>query len=171
MIKGIVLTGILILANVSARSAIAQSFYQPGTLVDGRVDDILSDRDIPTGQKGFAKDYKIEVMADDRLEIVASSSAFDTIVTIINQSGSAIAENDDGAVGTDSLLFVKIPKSGNYVVRVQSFGGSRGGRFSLIVTRLQPIPFSSSGDSPQNSLQKLPQNPKVKPQGKSPGKL
>jgi Bacterial pre-peptidase C-terminal domain len=171
VIKGYLLATILILGAASARSAIAQSFYQPGILVNGRVDDILSDRDIPTGQKGFAKDYKIEVMADDRLEIVVSSSAFDTVVTLLNQAGSAIAENDDGAVGTDSLLFVKIPKSGSYVVRVQSFGGSRGGKFSLTVTRLQPIPFNPFGDFPQNSLQKSPQNPQIKPQEKSPGKL
>jgi Bacterial pre-peptidase C-terminal domain len=168
MIKGILLATTLIFPiSLTVPPAIAQSFYQPGTLVNGRVNDILSDRDIPTGQKGFAKDYKIEVKAEDRLEIVVTSSAFDTVVTLLDRAGSAIAENDDGAVGTDSLLFVKIPKSGSYIVRVQSFGGSRGGKFSLIVTRLQPIPFNSSMDSLQNSLQ----NSQIEPPGKSLGKL
>jgi len=145
MIKTILIIGILFWAN---SMAIAQSFYQPRTLTNGKVSDILSDRDIPNGLKGFAKDYKIEVMVDDRLEIVANSNSFDTVVTLLNQEGNAIAENDDGVIGTDSLLFVKIPKSGKYTVRVQSFGGSRGGKFNLSVTRLQPVPFSAPLSSP-----------------------
>jgi hypothetical protein len=140
MLKFILITSLFLSDN----GAIAQSspFYQPRALINGKVTDTLSDRDIPTGQKGFAKDYKIKVTADDRLEIAVNSTAFDTVVTLLNAEGNAIAENDDGDVGSDSLLFVKIPKSGIYTVRVQSFGGSRGGKFTLTVTRLQPVPFS-----------------------------
>jgi len=148
MLKKILLASILFLNDSFFNSgAIAQSplqsqpFYQPKSLVNGKITDTLTDRDIPTGLKGFAKDYKIKATADDRLEIAANSTAFDTVVTLLNAEGNAIAENDDGEVGSDSLLFVKILKSATYTVRVQSFGGSRGGKFSLTVTRLQPIPF------------------------------
>jgi hypothetical protein len=132
-----------LLSTLGIGGEIAQNIpYRAIPLINGKAEDTLTDRDIPTGQKGFARDYKIEVQADDRLEISASSTAFDTVVSLLTKDGNAIAENDDGAVGTDSLLFVKIIKSGSYTVRVQSFGGSSGGKFRLTVTRLRPVPFS-----------------------------
>jgi hypothetical protein len=116
------------------------SFYAAIPLPKGSVTDTLSDRDIPTGQKGFAKDYAIETQAGDRLEIFASSEAFDTIVSLLGKDGDVVAENDDGeAEGTNSLLFYRIKKPGTYTIRVQSFGGSSGGKFTLSVTKLKPV--------------------------------
>ena len=116
------------------------SQYRPIPLTSDQVNDILTERDIPTGQKGFAKDYQVELSIDDRLEISVSSNAFDPIVSLLGKDGDAIAENDDGGSdGTDSLLFVKIKKAGSYIVRVQSFGGSSGGKFMLKVTKLRPV--------------------------------
>ncbi len=121
-------------------SAIAQP-YRPIPLVDGNeVKDVLTDKDIPTGQKGFARDYLIRAEKDDRLEISVTSDAFDTVVSLLSKEGEVIAENDDaGSDTTNSLLFVRIRRSGEYVVRVQSFGGSRGGKFTLKVTKLRPM--------------------------------
>ncbi len=121
-------------------SAIAQP-YRPIPLVGGNeVKDVLTDKDIPTGQKGFARDYLIRAEKDDRLEISVTSDAFDTVVSLLNKEGEVIAENDDaGSDTTNSLLFVRIRRSGEYVVRVQSFGGSRGGKFTLKVTKLRPM--------------------------------
>jgi len=121
-------------------SAIAQP-YKPIPLVGGNeVKDVLSDKDIPTGQKGFARDYLIKVDKDERLEISTTSDAFDTVVSLLSKDGEVIAENDDaGNDTTNSLLFVRIRRSGEYVVRVQSFGGSRGGKFTLKVTKLRPV--------------------------------
>ncbi len=120
--------------------AIAQP-YKPIPLVGGNeVKDVLSDKDIPTGQKGFARDYLIKVEKDERLEISATSDAFDTVVSLLSKEGEVIAENDDaGSDTTNSLLFVRVRKAGEYVVRVQSFGGSRGGKFTLKVTKLRPV--------------------------------
>lgn len=115
-------------------------FYAAIPIPKGSVTDTLSDRDIPTGQKGFAKDYSIEAQAGDRLEIFASSEAFDTIVSLLGKDGDVVAENDDGeSEGTNSLLFYRIKKPGTYTIRVQSFGGSSGGKFTLSVTKLKPV--------------------------------
>jgi hypothetical protein len=120
--------------------AIAQP-YKPIPLVgSNEVKDVLSDKDIPTGQKGFARDYLIKADKDERLEISATSDAFDTVVSLLSKEGEVIAENDDaGSDTTNSLLFVRVRKAGEYVVRVQSFGGSRGGKFTLKVTKLRPV--------------------------------
>lgn len=113
--------------------------YRPIPLTTKEVQDTLTDRDIPTGQRGFAKDYLISLDKDDRLEISVTSEAFDTVVSLL-KDGEVIAENDDENRGTtNSLLFVRIPQKGDYVIRVQSFGGSKGGKFTLRVTKLRPV--------------------------------
>ncbi|AFY70798.1 peptidase domain protein [Thalassoporum mexicanum PCC 7367] len=114
--------------------------YVPIPLQSEVVSDTLTDRDIPTGEKGFAKDYVLKVDAENRLEISVSSEAFDTVVSLIGDDGDVIAENDDGQPrGTDSILFVKVDKPGEYIIRVKSFGGRSGGKFTLRVTKLVPV--------------------------------
>lgn len=115
--------------------------YKPTAIASGvDVNDILTDKDIPTGQKGFARDYTINVQKDERLEIAVNSGSFDTVLSLLDSKGEVVAENDD-AVGdsTNSLIFFKIRQSGNYIVRVSSFGGSSGGKFTLRVNKLQII--------------------------------
>ncbi len=115
--------------------------YKPNAIASGLdINDILTDKDIPTGQKGFARDYAIAAQKDERLEITVTSGSFDTVLSLIDSKGEIIAENDD-AVGdsTNSLIFFKVRQSGNYTIRVSSFGGSSGGKFILKVTKLRPV--------------------------------
>jgi hypothetical protein len=104
----------------------------------GEVVDTLSDRDIPTGDGGFARDYAIQLVAGDRVEIDLSSENFDTVVILLNDEGRSIGKNDDGIDGTsNSLLFTRIKDSGNYIIRVQGFGETSSGEFKLKVSKLQ----------------------------------
>lgn len=126
---------------LSSTSAQLRTLYKPSDLAIGRdVNDVLTDKDIPTGQKGFARDYLIKAQQDERLEIVVNSSNFDTVLSLLDSKGEAIAENDDIAGdNTNSLIFFRVRQSGNYVVRVSSFGGSSGGKFLLRVNRLRVV--------------------------------
>ena len=120
---------------------VRESVYKPTAIASGvDVNDILTDKDIPTGQKGFARDYAITVQKDDRLEISVNSGAFDTVLSLLDSAGEVVAENDD-SVGdnTNSLIFFKVRQSGNYIIRVSSFGGSSGGKFTLRVNKLQVV--------------------------------
>lgn len=106
--------------------------------VNGEVRDILSDRDIPTGDGGFARDYAIQLVAGDQIAIDLSSESFDTVVILLNAEGKNIAKNDDGADGTsNSLLFIRIKDSGTYIVRVQGFGETSSGEFKLKISKLK----------------------------------
>lgn len=120
---------------------IHRSVYKPTPITSGlEINDILTDSDIPTGQKGFARDYEISVQKDDRLEITVNSNSFDTVVSLIDSKGEVIAENDDASPDTtNSLLFFKVRQSGNYIIRVSSFGGSSGGKFTLKVNKLRVV--------------------------------
>ena len=104
----------------------------------GEVNDTLSDRDIPTGDGGFARDYAVQLMAGDRVEIDLTSDNFDTVIILLNAEGKSIGKNDDGIDGTsNSLLFTEIKDSGNYIIRVQGFGETSSGDFRLKVSKLK----------------------------------
>lgn len=115
--------------------------YRPIQIPDSKkISDILSDKDIPTGEGGFARDYTVQLKEGDQVSIDLLSENFDTIVTLIASDGSKVAENDDGPDGTtNSLLFYRISETGKYIIRVRAFGETGGGNFELKVTRLKPI--------------------------------
>ena len=104
----------------------------------GEVKDVLSDKDIPTGEGGFARDYAIKLTAGDQIAIDLTSEVFDTVIILLNSDGKTVSKNDDGPDGTsNSLLFTRIKNSGNYVIRVQGFGETSSGEFKLKVSKLK----------------------------------
>ncbi|MGA1284885.1 MAG: PPC domain-containing protein [Prochlorothrix sp.] len=139
LLLGSLFTGSLLF---NSKTALAQSsFYNPITLpTSGEITESLSDRDIPTGQGGYARDYAVNLQAGDQVAIDLLSDSFDTVVMLMGSGGMTIGENDDGPDGTtNSLLFTRISTSGTYTVRVRSFGEGAGGEFTLKVTRLRPF--------------------------------
>ncbi len=116
-------------------------FYSPIPLTPGiRISDKLTEKDIPTGQGGFARDYVIQVKEGSQLAIDLTSDNFDTIVSLLAADGSTVAENDDGPDGsTNSLLFIRVTRSGTYYIRVRSFGEVADGNFKLKVTLLKAV--------------------------------
>ncbi|MEC4819941.1 MAG: PPC domain-containing protein [Scytonema sp. PMC 1069.18] len=134
---------ILVAIGTSATSAFAQfnKLYSPIPLpLSEEIIDKLSDKDIPTGQGGYARDYAVKLLKGDNLAIDLTSDSFDAIITLLAPDGSTVAENDDGPDGTsNSLLFTRVVETGNYIIRVRSFGETGVGAFKLKVTRLQPV--------------------------------
>ena len=124
------------------RSDAQNIFYNPIPLTPNRViTDRLSLQDIPTGEGGFARDYRVQLNAGDQVAIDVQSDEFDTIVMLIADDGSTIVANDDSTEGgTQSLAFARIQESGTYIVRVKTFAATGGGRFSLKLSRLRPVP-------------------------------
>ncbi|GAB1544039.1 hypothetical protein NUACC21_67150 [Scytonema sp. NUACC21] len=119
----------------------ANKLYSPIPLpLSNEVSDMLSDKDIPTGQGGFARDYAVKLTKGDNLAIDLASESFDAIITLLAPDGTTVAENDDGPDGSsNSLLFTRVSETGNYIIRVRSFGETGIGAFKLKVTRLQPM--------------------------------
>jgi hypothetical protein len=128
--------------SLSAAAARAQNqLYNPISLPPtNEVSDSLTDKDIPIGEGGFARDYLVNLIAGDQVAIDLTSESFDTIVTLLAADGSTVGENDDGPDGsTNSLLFTRITEAGKYVIRVRAFGSTSGGPFKLKLTRLRPL--------------------------------
>jgi hypothetical protein len=130
-----------LLLSVNPLVANAQTVvYKPIPLTPGKnIVDKLSNKDIPTGQGGFSRDYVVTLQPGNQLAIDLASENFDTIVYLIASDGTTVAENDDGPDGTtNSLLFTRITKPGTYYIRVRSFGEVAAGNFTLKVTMLKP---------------------------------
>ena len=115
--------------------------YNPIPLAsNNKVMDTLSSQDIPTGEGGFARDYLVELEHGDQVAIDLMSEEFDSVVLLLADDGSTIAENDDGPDGsTNSLLFARITESGKYIIRIRAFGETGGGKFTLKLDRLRPV--------------------------------
>lgn len=137
-----VIPALLGVVLLNAANAVAQPrIYNPKPLPpNNEITDTLSRDDIPTGQGGFARDYIVELNTGEQVVFDLKSDQFDTIVTLLAADGSTLAENDDGPDGTtNSLLFARITETGTYIVRVRAFGETRGGTFTLNMTRLRPV--------------------------------
>jgi hypothetical protein len=130
--------GLLGLNPLSGKSQ--SRVYSPLPLTFGKgIADKLSNKDIPTGQGGFARDYLVQLQAGDQITIDLASEDFDTMVYLIASDGTTVGENDDGPDGTtNSLLFTRIVRAGTYYIRVRSFGEVGAGRYNLKVTLLKP---------------------------------
>lgn len=129
--------------GIGATAALAQSapIYNPVQLPESdEITDTLTDKDIPTGFGGFARDYTITLESGDYLVVDLASDEFDTIITMLAPDGSTYGENDDGPDGTtNSMLFARISEGGEYILRVTPYAGQGSGEFNLKVTRLRPI--------------------------------
>jgi hypothetical protein len=128
--------------NLLSLSTIAQTkIYSPIEIKENQqIVDQLSPDDIPTGEGGFARDYYIYLEQGDQIAVDLISEDFDSIVILMAEDGTTIAENDDGPdSNTNSLLFTRIVEKGKYIVRVRAFGQTGSGKFKLKITRLQPV--------------------------------
>jgi len=141
-VKGWLPFVLVVVASWPLRSPAQNNFYNPIPLTPNQtVNDRLSVADIPTGEGGFARDYRVQLKAGDQVAIDVRSDEFDTIVMLLADDGSTVVANDDSTEGgTNSLAFARIKETGSYIVRVKTFAATGGGRFTLKVTRLLPAP-------------------------------
>jgi Bacterial pre-peptidase C-terminal domain len=131
----------LMIGMTSLRANAQSQMYNPVRLPsNNEITDTLTDKDIPTGFGGFARDYVVSFEEGDQVVMDLTSEQFDTIITLIAPDGSTVGENDDGPDGTtNSLLFTRVTQPGSYIVRVRPYGGQGTGTFTLKVTRLRPV--------------------------------
>lgn len=127
--------------SLSLSSFAQTKIYSPIEIRENmEISDKLGSNDIPTGEGGFARDYYIYLEKGDQIAVDLMSEDFDSVVILIAEDGTTIAENDDSPdSNTNSLLFTRIIEKGKYIVRVRAFGQTGGGSFKLKVSRLQNV--------------------------------
>lgn len=107
-----------------------------GGILDG---DPTDDYDLPFDA------YVFSATEGQRLEIVARSSAIDTVLQLGTLEGptgwNLLAIDDDGlGEGTNSRLLYTVPEAGDYYVRVTPYDASMRGAYSLVVNDRGPLP-------------------------------
>jgi hypothetical protein len=86
-------------------------------------------------------DYLVHFEAGQSRYILADSAAFDTMVQVISVDGrdseppATLSEDDDNGVGLNSLLVFEAGESGDYIIRVTSFGQNSTGAYRLWVSQ------------------------------------
>jgi hypothetical protein len=125
------LTLIITVLTLFVVPALAQDSIAPGDSVDGSL--TASDP---------SQTYTLAAEAGQAVTISLSSDDFDTYLSLLDDSGSVLAENDDNN-GTDSAIvgFV-LPQAAGYSILVESYGqhhdsGAEQGDYTLSVTELQ----------------------------------
>lgn len=141
MLRRLSILPVTLAAVALAAVDVSAQMYSPIALPGSReLTDSLSEKDIPTGLGGFARDYTVTLENGDQVAIDVTSEEFDTLVSLMDKNGTTISENDDGPDGTtNSLLFARITESGTYTVRVRSYAGQGTGQFFLKVARLREV--------------------------------
>ena len=90
------------------------------------------DRDslvLPDGN--YYQEHTFEGQAGEELAIQLSSDDFDTHLILKNHSNEIIAENNDGAYGTNSTIVVKLPTTGVYTLLATTFGEADIGSYKI----------------------------------------
>lgn len=70
-------------------------------------------------------DWRVEISESMQLQIDAKSNVFDTYLTILDENGNLVAENDDGLINTDSRI-VEALAPGKYCIAVAGYQGEYG---------------------------------------------
>jgi len=98
----------------------------------------LSHDDAELGHGPYYQAWTFRGEAGQRVRIAMRSDAFDTYLAVGQMSGGVFQEwaSNDDAEGTNSIVELALPASGEVVVRATSFGSGITGRYTLLAERL-----------------------------------
>lgn len=99
------------------------------TLVPGIGRAAVSGLMVPNGRS----DWTVEVGEAGTFQFDAGSTAFDTVLTLLDAGGAVLQTNDDREGSIDSRIVADLAP-GSYCLAVESLGGSGSGMFELSAT-------------------------------------
>ncbi len=117
--------------------------------IGGSVEGSLTEDDGKGAGGSTADVYRFSGQEGQRIRIDMASDEFDTYVELFDAGQVSLAEDDDGAEGTNSRLVFTLPRTGAYFIEARAFTDSTG-RYSLSVTEVEPekapeaLPFGST---------------------------
>lgn len=122
------------LSSVSAAAKAA-----PNTLVVGRpVTGALETTDLQLPDNSYYDQWVYEGKRGEQIQITLESGAFDAYLLLGLQTGTGVeplAQDDDGAGGTNARISATLPSDGTYLVVANSFGEGATGAYTLRVER------------------------------------
>lgn len=123
----------------------------PDVIIVGRLDP-AGDVDI----FAFTASAGQRVTVDITARALTPPSEADTVVTLLDSTGTQLAENDDADGSLDSFLATEIPRSGRYFVRIRNFSPKGGPAYTyealLTLTGAVPPPGLVAESEPNNTF-------------------
>lgn len=89
------------------------------------------------------EDYTVRLTANQSVEALMASSAFDSLVRIGRGTGTAFTESkfdDDSGGGNDARLRFTAPEDGTYTIRANTYAADGAGAFTLRLSAYTPPP-------------------------------
>lgn len=120
------LAALLLLAGTAA----AQSSIRAGQTVSGR----LGGSDPTMADDSFYDLWSYRGTQGERVKVTLRSDAFDAYLAVgrmVNGRFQEIAEDDDGAGGTDAQVVLTLPEDGAYAIRANTLFGGKTGTYTL----------------------------------------
>lgn len=118
--------------NTEAKSA-------PSTIAAGQtVQGALESSDPTLGDGSRYDSYVYLGRRGEKIQITLESGAFDAFLMLFQageSSAQKLAQDDDGAGGTNAQISYVLPADGAYIIVANSFGANGTGAYSLRVTR------------------------------------
>ncbi|MBI4419337.1 MAG: hypothetical protein HY560_00795 [Gemmatimonadetes bacterium] len=117
--------------------------FETALAMDTEVIDSLTPADCPAPHRAgrVARLYSFQGSADDSVSVALISSAFDPYLVLDTSiAGPALAENDNcSPAGPDACLhYVRLPRSGRFILEATSVAPGERGRFRLQLSRPHP---------------------------------
>jgi hypothetical protein len=105
--------------------------------IGGSFEGALTEDDA-TGVAGSTADsYRFSGREGQRIRVEMSSEEFDTYLELFDTDQVSLAQDDDGAEGTNSRLTFTLPRTGTYLIEARAFTEATGA-YSLAVTEVEP---------------------------------
>jgi CHAT domain-containing protein/Tfp pilus assembly protein PilF len=79
----------------------------------------------------YTSTQTFEGTAGEVLTIQLTSEDFDALLILVSPDGAKIAEDDDGAGGTNSQIVITVPSTGTYTLIATSVGAGETGQYQL----------------------------------------
>ena len=103
-----------------------------------------------------AADYILQAQAGQSISISLTSEMFDTYLSLKDENGQVLAENDDTEGANSKIIGYVLPPAGSYTIVVESFGhhlgsGTQQGSYTLSVTR-QEVDHIAYGQTVDDTL-------------------
>lgn len=114
--------------------AVVQRPLSVGETVSGE----LSASDPELDEGGYFHEYVMDASAGDAFRITLRSGEFDSYLRWGTKSGESfteVASDDDSGGDLDSMIQVRVERSGTYVIRVSALGAGNVGPYQLTVER------------------------------------
>ena len=93
----------------------------------------------PNGYVGPTEYFGFEVTEESLVMFTLTSAAFDTVLTVYDESGNELGQNDDAGLTSDSQLALPLAP-GNYLVAASSYYTGEGGSYTLTLDKYLRAP-------------------------------